>query len=145
MWHQFDTLSQDLRQQRNLQTGVIAGIALGTLAMSTVYVMWTLRTGYFLAALLASTPAWRYVDVLPILDFDEAQQKQRHRGRAPADHATWTGCGTEKSGVRCQVGGKCETLFRCWPRRCAAWDSALIVIHRFSPRRGSHMTAQGRA
>jgi hypothetical protein len=82
LWHQFDTLNQDLRQQGNLQTGVITGITLGTLALSTVYVLWTLRAGYFLTVLLAATPAWRLVDVLPILDFEEAQRKKQNRGGA---------------------------------------------------------------
>jgi hypothetical protein len=81
--HQFDTLSQELREHRSLQTGVVAGVALGTLTLSTLYVMWTLKGGCFLAALLASTPAWRYIDVLPILDFHEAEQKERSKGRAP--------------------------------------------------------------
>jgi hypothetical protein len=83
LWHQFDTLSEDLRQNHRLQTGAIAGVTLGTLALSTLYVMWTLKGGYFLAALLASTPAWRYVDVLPIVDFAEAESRKRNKGRAP--------------------------------------------------------------
>jgi hypothetical protein len=69
LWHQFDTLDKDLHQQELQQTHVAAGVTLGTLALSTLYVLWTLKGGYFLAA-------------LPILDFDEAAQKRRDRGRA---------------------------------------------------------------
>jgi hypothetical protein len=48
---------------------LVAGTAQwASLAVSVIYILWTIRAGYLLASLLSSMPAWTFVDPLPILD-----------------------------------------------------------------------------
>lgn len=48
-------------------TGVTAAVTVG-------YVLWTLRTGYVVSSFFAAAPAWRSLDILPLLDFQQASQ-----------------------------------------------------------------------
>jgi hypothetical protein len=68
-------VSQQVEQQ--MQIGVLGTITIGSVAtaFSLAYVLWTTRTAYLVATLLASTPLWKRVDPLPILEFSEAQRK----------------------------------------------------------------------
>jgi hypothetical protein len=51
-----------------LESARIAGMALSVGA-----VWWAARAGALLASMLASTPAWRHVDPLPVLGRDEGE------------------------------------------------------------------------
>jgi hypothetical protein len=70
-----DFAIQPLRQDLGLPT---VELALGTaritgLALSAGAVWWAAHAGGMLASLLASTPAWRHVDPLPVLGRDESE------------------------------------------------------------------------
>ena len=60
------------------QTYVASSIAVST-GMSIGYVMWLLRSGVLLTALLSSVPAWQFVN--PLLVLDAAAKKKRQRGQ----------------------------------------------------------------
>jgi hypothetical protein len=66
-WGQPDRELQDGRTplaMRNLAVGATVSVVS---AFSVGYVAWTLRSGYLLTSLLASLPAWRAIDPLPVL------------------------------------------------------------------------------
>jgi hypothetical protein len=70
----FDEIRESSREQRHFEATAIALAAAGSLGLSVGYVIWLLRGGVLLSSLLASLPAWRFVDPLPILgrlDHDE--------------------------------------------------------------------------
>jgi VCBS repeat-containing protein len=77
-WNDLDTLREEMqRPEKTLR--LLAGVAsAGTIGLSVVYILWTIRAGYLLASLLSSMPAWRFIDPLPILDqFDSAARRRR--------------------------------------------------------------------
>jgi hypothetical protein len=52
-------------------------IQLGGLALSVGVVWWASRVSGLLGSLLASAPAWRHIDPLPVLGRDEDEDKER--------------------------------------------------------------------
>lgn len=56
--------------------GVSTGLSIG-------YVVWLLRSGVLLTALLSSVPAWQFVN--PLLVLDAAGKKKRQRGQKGVD------------------------------------------------------------
>ncbi|WP_342347566.1 DUF4347 domain-containing protein [uncultured Nitrospira sp.] len=60
------------------KTYLASSIAVST-GMSIGYVMWLLRSGVLLTALLSSVPAWQFVN--PLLVLDAAAKKKRQRGQ----------------------------------------------------------------
>jgi hypothetical protein len=54
-------------------------------AVSVGYVFWTGRAAYLISSLLASTPAWRLVDPLPVLEFTEAERIDKRSRRSELD------------------------------------------------------------
>ncbi len=56
----------------------VAFIAVST-GLSIGYVVWLLRSGVLLTALLSSVPAWQFVN--PLLVLDAAAKKKRQRGQ----------------------------------------------------------------
>ncbi|MFO1321692.1 MAG: DUF4347 domain-containing protein [Burkholderiales bacterium] len=61
---------------------VVNGVRLAGMSLSVGVVTWALRAGGLVSSLLASLPAWRYVDPLPIL---ERAERQRVVWRTGAD------------------------------------------------------------
>lgn len=82
LWQQFDTLLQDWTRDERWVTGTIAGLTITTLALSSVYLIWTSRARYLAATVLASHPAWNSLDLLPVLD-DAAGHRRRDRAPGP--------------------------------------------------------------
>jgi uncharacterized delta-60 repeat protein len=50
-------------------------------AASLGYLIWSVRSGYFFASLMASMPVWSRIDPLPVVDFAMAKGAQRHPRR----------------------------------------------------------------
>ncbi|OHB74920.1 MAG: hypothetical protein A2W31_13465, partial [Planctomycetes bacterium RBG_16_64_10] len=80
LWEKLDSFRQELATVTGYPT-LTNVAATGTIAVLTVgYTLWTVRGGYLLSSLIASLPAWRMIDPLPILaTFEEAEKrKKRH-------------------------------------------------------------------
>ncbi len=60
------------------KTFVASSIAVST-GLSIGYVVWLLRSGVLLTALLSSVPAWQFVN--PLLVLDSTTKKKRQRGQ----------------------------------------------------------------
>jgi len=70
---QLDSQSRDVQFRTMLASGMASAVGIG-------YLAWTIRGGYFLASLLASTPAWAKLEPLPVLQFVQARESDRRRG-----------------------------------------------------------------
>jgi hypothetical protein len=57
-----------VQSQHNAELVVVGSAAVVTTALSVGYVVWTLKGGYLVASAMASTPLWRMVDPLPVLN-----------------------------------------------------------------------------
>ena len=66
------------RQQWNTKITVGVGVAL-TAGVSAGYVILLFRGGSLLASALASLPAWRSMDPLPVIEYWEQDEKRRRR------------------------------------------------------------------
>jgi hypothetical protein len=56
-----------LREQDAIQSRTVVVLAAGSLSMTLGYLLWLVRGGALAASVLASLPAWRLLDPLPIL------------------------------------------------------------------------------
>ena len=62
-------------QERTLQI-VLDGVRVTGLAMSVGVVWWALRASSLVASLLASAPAWRHIDPLPVLGRGDDEEEE---------------------------------------------------------------------
>jgi hypothetical protein len=69
--HELD-LSEEERQRIDV---VLNSVRITGLALSVGAVWWAARAAGLVASLLASTPAWRHVDPLPVLGRDEEEEE----------------------------------------------------------------------
>jgi hypothetical protein len=69
--HELD-LSEDERQRIEV---VLNSVRITGLALSVGAVWWAARAAGLVASLLASSPAWRHVDPLPVLGRDEEEEE----------------------------------------------------------------------
>lgn len=81
LWNDLDTLREEVQApEKSLR--LLAGVAtMGSLSVSMIYILWTVRAGYLLASLLSSVPAWGFIDPLPILDHFGERPSRRRSGR----------------------------------------------------------------
>ena len=87
LWTDLDTLREEVEApEKSLR--LLAGVAtMGSLSVSMIYILWTVRAGYLLASLLSSVPAWGFIDPLPILDhFGERRSRRRGEGDPRSGH-----------------------------------------------------------
>jgi hypothetical protein len=56
---------------------IMGSIRITGLALSVGAVWWAMRAGGLIASLLASAPAWRHLDPLPVLGRDEEDEKDQ--------------------------------------------------------------------
>ncbi len=70
--HDLD-LSEEERQRIDV---VLNSVRITGLALSVGVVWWAARAAGLVASLLASTPAWRHVDPLPVLGRDEEEEEE---------------------------------------------------------------------
>ncbi len=84
---EFTDYLEQTKLQETSHRQFAAQVAAGSgLALSAGFITWLLRGGSLLASLLASMPAWRYFDPIPVLKLDRDQRKRRDRiARAAAD------------------------------------------------------------
>ena len=68
MRRDLDASAEALQIKQELSVGAVSGVSVTAAAL---FVSWTLRSGSLLASLLTAMPAWRSLDVLPILASDE--------------------------------------------------------------------------
>ncbi len=79
LWQQCGSIDAQLeRQQWNTKITVGAGVAL-TAGLSAGYVILLFRGGSLLASALASLPAWRSFDPLPVIEYWERDEKRRRK------------------------------------------------------------------
>jgi VCBS repeat-containing protein len=78
----FDQNFQDQAQEQ-LQL-MLDSVKFGGMALSVGVVWWASRVSAMLGSLLASTPAWRHIDPLPVLN-DSGEEKDRQRWLEPDD------------------------------------------------------------
>jgi hypothetical protein len=76
LWRDLDALQDAMTLDSDLPSVVVGSIVTSSLGVSLGYVLWVLRSGYLLSSLLASMPAWRFVDPLPVLDYLEDDDEQ---------------------------------------------------------------------
>ena len=63
-----DASQADLKNAQVLSTTVLATSTTVTSSLSVGYILWLLRGGTLLASVMASLPAWRSIDPLPVLE-----------------------------------------------------------------------------
>jgi hypothetical protein len=84
LWDKLDLFRDELASDTGYYT-IAAAAATGVVAVLTVgYTIWTVRAGYLVTSLLASLPAWRLIDPLPILAAHE-DAKGNHRRGGPSE------------------------------------------------------------
>jgi hypothetical protein len=62
-----DAVKQEMTSEIKLSKMYLGSAIVSSIGLSVGYVVWLLRGGMLLASLLSSMPAWRILDVLPIL------------------------------------------------------------------------------
>jgi hypothetical protein len=76
-----NSLAQQFGSEATAST-LLIGNAAGAAALVTVgYVIWAIRGASLLSSLLASLPAWRWLDPLPVLQSREDEERKRRRKR----------------------------------------------------------------
>ena len=65
---QADARKSEISNSATISTTVLATSTTVTSSLSVGYILWLLRGGTLLASMMASLPAWRAIDPLPILD-----------------------------------------------------------------------------
>ena len=81
LWQQCGSIGAQLeKQQWSTKITVGAGVAL-TAGVSAGYVILLFRGGSLLASALASLPAWRSIDPLPVIEYWEKDEKRRRMAR----------------------------------------------------------------
>jgi hypothetical protein len=64
---------------------IMESVEMGGIALSVGVVWWASRVGGLIGSLLASMPAWRHLDPLPIVGRDEEEEQWHERQDADAD------------------------------------------------------------
>jgi hypothetical protein len=90
-------LRESLREQDEIQQRTVVVLAAGSLSMTLGYLLWLVRGGALAASVLASLPAWRLIDPLPILsrlherETDESGEEEDEDIAAFSDRPADTG------------------------------------------------------
>ncbi|MDT3778351.1 DUF4347 domain-containing protein [Nitrospira sp. MA-1] len=74
-----DRVRDDVQEVAATEQAYLASSIAVSTGLSIGYVVWLLRSGVLLTALLSSVPAWQFVN--PLLVLDAAAQKKRQRGQ----------------------------------------------------------------
>jgi len=74
--HQF---AQDDEEKQRIEV-ILGTVRITGLALSVGAVWWAARAAGLIASLLASAPAWRHMDPLPVLGRDEEDEEESHEG-----------------------------------------------------------------
>jgi hypothetical protein len=71
----------EAEEDKDQITILLEQIQLGGLALSVGVVWWASRVSGLLGSLLASAPAWRHIDPLPVLGRDEDKDKDKDKDK----------------------------------------------------------------
>jgi hypothetical protein len=74
--HEF---AQDDEERQRIEV-IMGSVRITGLALSVGAVWWAARAAGLIASLLASAPAWRHMDPLPVLGRDEEDEVEEHEG-----------------------------------------------------------------
>ena len=86
LWEAIDRMKQDI--EGNSEQELMAKLGKSTMAgLSAGFVVWLLRGGSLLAALLSAMPLWRRFDPLPILAYRRKTDEKKRRPRKDEDDA----------------------------------------------------------
>lgn len=66
-WQALDRNRQQMESEANLPEILLGNTAAITSSITVGYLIWLIKGGQVLAALMANLPAWRLIDPLPIL------------------------------------------------------------------------------
>ncbi|MCP4377995.1 MAG: hypothetical protein GY794_17705, partial [bacterium] len=93
IWEYMGVVQQQMQEVNQLQerelaitVGAVEGI---TTLMLAGYVVWIFRGGTLLSAILATIPAWKNFDPLPILDLSEKQRKRLRKRQRDDRQGRW--------------------------------------------------------
>ena len=75
LWNELDQMASGITD--GVQAKVITVAVATGMAVSVGYVAWSIRAGYFLAALLAATPVWKQLDPLAVLEASNGRSRRR--------------------------------------------------------------------
>jgi hypothetical protein len=64
---------------------IMGSVKITGLALSVGAVWWAMRAAGLIASLLASAPAWRHLDPMPVLGRDEEDEKEHQDGTGEED------------------------------------------------------------
>ena len=67
-WERLDDFEKSLTAHDQTFKLTVGSVAIASLAGTAGYVFWTIKGGYLMASMLSQTPAWRFMDPLPIYD-----------------------------------------------------------------------------
>ncbi len=92
LFHDFDTLTNDLNHVTNLRTIAFSGVVGVTTLATAGHAVLALRSGYFAMTALASLPSWKSFDLVPILDFQDKNRKEgkKKKKREAAARGVWS-------------------------------------------------------
>jgi hypothetical protein len=93
LFHDFDTLTDDLNHVSHLRTIACSGVVGVTMVATAGHAVMALRSGYFAMTAIASLPSWKSFDLVPILDFQDTKRKEKKtkkRKRESAAKSTWS-------------------------------------------------------
>ena len=79
VWNEMNSISDNLKQDTFYKKIAFSTLVGSTTLASAGFAIWTLRAGYFTAMLLTATPTWATLDVVPLLEFDDAARKKQRR------------------------------------------------------------------
>lgn len=68
-------LREEIRGETEVRDLVASTATAATAALTAGYAIWALKSGHLLASLLASMPAWRHIDPLPVLTGADEEQE----------------------------------------------------------------------
>ncbi len=87
LWQQLDTLQEQLESDSDRLDHIAGSATVVTAALSTGYVIWTLRGSFLLASFLSTVPTWRSLDPLPIIESNQGTEADGGDNESLADIA----------------------------------------------------------
>ena len=75
LWDRLDALKQDVEDDQEMEELIAGTTQAVTVALTSGYVLWTLRASYLIGGMLSSLPVWKTIDPLPVLDYESANKR----------------------------------------------------------------------
>jgi hypothetical protein len=75
-----DSFKDSLSYEFSIPNWAAGSVVFTTAGLSVGYIIWTIRSGYLVASVLSSLPAWALVDPLPVLEYlDESEESPKRQ------------------------------------------------------------------